>query len=248
MNDLVSIIIPYYKKKLYIRRALCSVYNQTYQKFEIIIVYDDSNLQELYFLKKIINKNYKIKIILNEKNLGAGYSRNVGIDKSKGNFVAFLDADDYWHKKKLKIQLDFMNKNKSNFSFTSYNVVNDKNSLIRTIPAMKILSYNQLIKSCDIGLSTVMIRKPVLKKNKFTNMKTKEDYALWLSIAKDNKLYGINKILTTWQKSPNSLSSGTLQKVKDAYHLYNCHMKYGPLKSIFSTLILSINFIKKRYL
>ena len=248
MNDLVSIIIPYYKKKLYIRRALCSVYNQTYQKFEIIIVYDDENLQEFYFLKKIINKNYKIKIIVNEKNLGAGYSRNVGVDKSEGSFIAFLDADDYWHKKKLKIQLDFMNKNKSNFSFTSYNVVNDKNSLTRTIPAMKTLSYNQLIKSCDIGLSTVMIRKHILKKNKFTNMQTKEDYALWLSIAKDNKLYGINKILTTWQKSPNSLSSGTLQKVKDAYHLYNCHMKYSPLKSIFSTLILSINFIKKRYL
>jgi teichuronic acid biosynthesis glycosyltransferase TuaG len=248
MKDLVSIIIPYYKKKLYIRRALHSVYNQTYQKFEIIIVYDDTNLQELYFLKKIINKNYNIKIIVNKKNLGAGYSRNVGVEKSEGSIIAFLDADDFWHKKKIEIQLDFMNKKKSNFSFTSYNIVNIKNRVIRAIPAMKILSYNQLIRSCDIGLSTVMIRKHILKKSKFTNMKTKEDYALWLKIAKDNKLYGINKILTTWQKSSNSLSSGTLQKVKDSYLLYNRQVKYGSLKSIISTIILGIYFIKKRYL
>jgi hypothetical protein len=79
-------------------------------------------------------------------------------------------------------------------------------------------------------------------------MRTKEDYALWLNIAKDNKLYGINKILTTWQKSPNSLSSGTLQKIKDSYLLYNRHVKYGALKSIIATLILGIYFIKKRYL
>lgn len=248
MNDLISLIIPYYKKISYIERALSSIYKQTYQKFEIIIVYDDLNLQELYFLNKIINKKYKIKIIVNKKNLGSGYSRNVGIEKSKGSYIAFLDADDYWHKKKLQIQLNFMKKKKADFSFTSYNIINIKKKIIGVIPAMKILSYNQLIKSCDIGLSTVMIKRHILKKNKFSNMKTKEDYALWLSIAKDTKLYGINKILTTWQKSANSLSSGTLQKVKDAYHLYNCHMKYGPFKSIFSTLILSINFIKKRYL
>lgn len=248
MNDLISIIIPYYQKKLYIERALSSIYNQTYKKFEIIIIYDDTNLQELYFLKKIINKNYKIKIIVNKKKLGAGYSRNVGVEKSKGSIVVFLDADDFWHKNKLEIQLDFMNKKKSNFSFTAYNIVNIKNRVIRAIPAMKILSYNQLIRSCDIGLSTVMIRKHILKKNKFTNMRTKEDYALWLNIAKENKLYGINKILTTWQKSPNSLSSGTLQKIKDSYLLYNRHVKYGALKSIIATLILGIYFIKKRYL
>ena len=56
MKDLVSIIIPYYKKKLYIRRALHSVYNQTYQKFEIIIVYDDANPKELFFLQELIKK------------------------------------------------------------------------------------------------------------------------------------------------------------------------------------------------
>ena len=110
------------------------------------------------------------------------------------------------------------------------------------------MSYEQLLKSCDIGLSTVMLRRDIFKKIKFTNKKTKEDYALWLNIAKDNKLYGINKILCNWQESSNSLSSGIIQKFKDAYLLYNRNMKYGIIKSIIATLVLSINFIKKRYL
>jgi len=62
----------------------------------------DTNLQDLHFLKKIINKNYNIKIVANKKNQGAGYYINVGIKKSTSNIIDFLDADDYWHKKNLK--------------------------------------------------------------------------------------------------------------------------------------------------
>ena len=248
MKDLVSIIIPYYKKKLYIKRALNSLYNQTYQKFEIIIVYDDANLKELFFLQESIKKKHNIKIIVNKKNLGAGYSRNIGIKSSKGKFIAFLDADDYWHKNKLKIQINFMKKNKINFSFTSYKIVNLRKLVIKIIRAQTILSRKQLIKSCDIGLSTVMIKKSVLKVNKFPNIKTKEDYVLWLAISKKHTLYGIDNALTIWQQSPNSLSSNTFQKIKDSYLVYNTYLKYGVIKSIVSIFFLVINFLKKRYL
>jgi len=248
MKDLVSIIIPYYKKKLYIKRALNSLYNQTYQKFEIIIVYDDANLKELFFLQESIKKKHNIKIIVNKKNLGAGYSRNIGIKSSKGKFIAFLDADDYWHKNKLKIQINFMKKNKINFSFTSYKIVNLRKLVIKIIRAQTILSRKQLIKSCDIGLSTVMLKRSVLKVNKFPNIKTKEDYVLWLAISKKNTLYGIDNVLTTWQQSPNSLSSNTFQKIKDSYLVYNTYLKYGAIKSIISIFFLVINFLKKRYL
>jgi teichuronic acid biosynthesis glycosyltransferase TuaG len=248
MKDLVSIIIPYYKKKLYIKRALNSLYNQTYQKFEIIIVYDDANLKELFFLQESIKKKHNIKIIVNKKNLGAGYSRNIGIKSSKGKFIAFLDADDYWHKNKLKIQINFMKKSKINFSFTSYKIVNLRKLVIKIIRAQTILSRKQLIKSCDIGLSTVMLKRSVLKVNKFPNIKTKEDYVLWLAISKKNTLYGIDNVLTTWQQSPNSLSSNTFQKIKDSYLVYNTYLKYGAIKSIISIFFLVINFLKKRYL
>ena len=94
--DLVSIIIPYYKKKKYIELAINSVIRQTYTNFELIIIYDDENKEDLNFLKKIIKKDKRIKIYINKKNLGAGPSRNKGIKLSKGSLIAFLDADDLW--------------------------------------------------------------------------------------------------------------------------------------------------------
>ena len=87
MNNLVSIIIPYYKKKHFIKKALQSIKNQTYKKFEIIIVYDDTDLSDLSYLKKITKNNRKVRILLNKKNYGAGVSRNVGINIAKGKFI-----------------------------------------------------------------------------------------------------------------------------------------------------------------
>jgi len=248
MNELVTVIIPYYKKRQFIKKCLNSVYKQTYKKIEILIIYDDINHKDISFLKKIAKTKYKTKIIINKKNLGAGNSRNIGINNAKGKFIAFLDADDHWSKNKLKIQINFMKENKINFSFTSYKIVNLRKLVIKIIRAQTILSRKQLIKSCDIGLSTVMIKKSVLKVNKFPNIKTKEDYVLWLAISKKHTLYGIDNALTIWQQSPNSLSSNTFQKIKDSYLVYNTYLKYGVIKSIVSIFFLVINFLKKRYL
>ena len=249
MNDLVSIIIPYFKKKKFIKQTINSIAQQTYKKYEIIIIYDNKDLTDLSYLKKIVKKIKKKKIIINNKNYGAGISRNIGIKNAHGKFIAFLDADDVWNKNKLKEQIKFMKKEKVNFSYTSYSIVNENNRIIKIIPAEEIMTYNKLIKSCDIGLSTVMIKKKILKNFLFSPLKTKEDYALWLKLSKKKiGLYGIQKHLTCWRETSNSLSSSILQKLINAFEVYNQYLKFNFIKSIFFTFILSINAIKKRYL
>ena len=119
--SLVSIIIPYYKKD-YILESVNSVLNQTYQNFEIIIIYDDGDKTELPFINDIKKKDDRIKIFLNHNNLGAGLSRNKGIELSKGEYIAFLDADDYWNNEKLDKQINFMKNNNFFISHTSYNI------------------------------------------------------------------------------------------------------------------------------
>ena len=117
---LVSVIIPYFEKKSFIQKTLTSVLNQTFQDFEIILIYDDENKDDLVYIKKILNQNPKVKIIDNNRNLGAGLSRNIGIGKSSGSIIAFLDADDYWVPERLEKQINFMMKKNYKFTFCNY--------------------------------------------------------------------------------------------------------------------------------
>ena len=117
---LVSIIIPYFGKKSFIQKTLTSVLNQTFQDFEIILIYDDENKDDLAYIKKILNENSKVKIIDNKRNLGAGLSRNLGIKKSSGSIIAFLDADDYWVPERLEKQINFMMEKNYKFTFCNY--------------------------------------------------------------------------------------------------------------------------------
>ena len=156
--ELVSIIMPYYQKRKYVKLAINSVIYQTYKNLELIIVYDDENKEDLYFLEKIIKKDKRIKILVNKKNLGAGRSRNKGIKQSKGALIAFLDSDDLWLRNKIDKQVFFMKKNEIEISHTSYYIIDSNNKIIGDRKAND-MNYKLLLSSCDIGLSTVMLKK-----------------------------------------------------------------------------------------
>ena len=129
-EPLVSIVITYYKKKKYIAKTLKSIFDQTYKNLEIIFIYDDSDNEDLKFIRKLLSKFKKKKLIINKKNLGVAKSRNLGLRFCSGSYVAFLDSDDLWKKKKLSIQINFMKENFSVFSFTSYNIISENGKYI----------------------------------------------------------------------------------------------------------------------
>ena len=241
----VSVIIPFFKKIKFIKKTLNSVQNQNYKNIEIIIVYDDENKDDLTKVQSIIKNKKNIKLIENKKNLGAGNSRNKAAKVAKGNYLAFIDADDIWKKNKLKEQLKFMKKNRALISHTSYSIVDEKGIKISDRVAKKNLNYQDLIRSCDIGLSTVIINKKLFLENKFSSNKTKEDYSLWLKISKKNKIFGLNKNLMLWRKTSNSLSSSFTQKIYDAFDIYYNQEKFNIVSSFFKVFILSIHFLKK---
>ena len=120
----VSVIVPYFKKRKFIEKTINSIKSQTYKDLEIIIVYDDEDHSDLKLIKKIKNSDNRIKLIVNKKSLGAGRSRNVGILHSKARYIAFLDADDFWKKNKIELQLKFMIQNDLEISHTSYDYTN----------------------------------------------------------------------------------------------------------------------------
>ena len=245
--DLVSIIIPYYRKKKYIADTLRSVLKQTHKNLEIIIIYDDQERKDLKFLKQLIVSDKRISLITNKKSIGAGLSRNKGIKKSKGRYISFIDADDLWKKNKLELQIEFMKKSNYLISHTSYEIIDKENNILRFRTARDFNSVDELLKSCDIGLSSVIIKREILN-NKlfFAGLKTKEDFVLWLRILKNNiKIGGLKKNLMSWRKLDNSLSSSILQKLKDGYWVYNKFMKFNLFKSLFFLVLLSLNSLLK---
>ncbi len=157
--DLISIVIPYYKKREYIASTLNSVLKQTYKNLEIIIIYDDQDKEDLEFIKRLIKLDKRIILIINKKSLGAGLSRNYGIKKSKGKYVSFIDADDIWKKNKLELQIKFMKKKNFLISHTNYETIDKENNIINFKTARNFNNVNDLIKSCDIGLSSVVVKK-----------------------------------------------------------------------------------------
>lgn len=247
-KPLISIIITYYKKKKFIKKTIQSILNQTYKNYELIFVYDDDDKKEINFIKKILNKIKRKKIIINSKNLGVAKSRNIAIKKSKGLYLAFIDSDDLWKKNKLFKQINYMEKNSYFFSFTSYGIINEKNRVIGKREVFIDANYNNLFHSNFIGLNTVMIHKKLLPKLFFPSLKTQEDYGLWLKLARQGfKLKHLNQNLSFWRKSKKSLSSNVFQKLMDAFKLYYIYEKKNFIFSIYSVIVLSYNKLIKSF-
>ncbi len=245
-KPLISIVITYYRKKKFIEKTINSILSQTYKNYELILVYDDEDKKEINFLKKILTKIKRKKIIINSKNLGVAKSRNIAIKKSKGSYIAFIDSDDIWKKNKLYNQLNFMQKNSYYFTFTSYGIINEIDKVIEERKVFFDANYNNLYYSNFIGLNTVMIHKKLISKISFPSLKTQEDFALWLKLARNGfKLKHLKQSLSFWRKSKKSLSTNTFQKISDAFKLYYFYEKKNFIFSIYSVLVLSYNkFIK----
>lgn len=177
MNNKVSIIVPIYNQKdIFIKKCISSLICQTYQNIEIILIDDGS--EEVYrnLYKEIAKKDKRIKLYL-KNNTGVSDSRNYGINKSTGNYITFVDSDDWLQKNAIEIMVKELIKNKVDIIRTTYYIADDKNSKIRpyninTGLYNKILIKEKLIPSLITGVENnfvplLLIKKEILIENKF---------------------------------------------------------------------------------
>ena len=123
--------MPYYKKSKYIDETINSILNQSMQEFEIIIIDDELTESSLKVLTNLKKLDSRVKVFRNNKNLGAGQSRNNAINLCIGEYVAFCDCDDLWKPQKLEKQIQFMREFNLRFSFTSYEIINNQIFLVK---------------------------------------------------------------------------------------------------------------------
>lgn len=183
---MISVVIPCYNRENSIEEAVNSVLNQTYPHIEVIVVDDGSSDDSVKVVKEIIKHDNRLKIVELSKNSGANHARNVGIEKSIGDYVAFQDSDDIWINTKLEIQLSELKKYKMNIIGCSLS----QNSIPKNINGVtKVLNYNDFLPNNVISTQTILARKELLMKYKFDeNLPRFQDWELLLRISRNQDI------------------------------------------------------------
>lgn len=197
----VSVIIPTCNRKHLIGRALDSVLNQTYSCREIIVVDDGStDGTGSYISERSRAAEIEIKYCFLE-NSGPAAARNLGIRHAESEFVAFLDSDDHWHKKKIEQQYSMMRKNEE------YLISHTKEKWLRRgvhlnqkkkhIPRHGDI-FEHCLELCAVGMSTVMARKVLFEKVGTFNcdLRCCEDYDMWIRVSSRHRFLLVDAPLT----------------------------------------------------
>ncbi len=245
--ELISIVMPVLNGEKYIEETINSVLLQTYKRFEFIIVDNGSIDNTLQIIKKYKNIDNRIKLFENKKTKSVAKSRNFAISNSKGDYVAFIDSDDLWVKDKLKLQYTIMNKNKKiHLTYCSYEMIDENSNVISKYKAKENITYDYLLKENVIGCSSVMVRKEVLKKFKFTDEFFHEDMVLWLKLLKNEyTFYGVDAYLLKYRLNKKSRSYNKLLASKNRWNIYRKSEKLSIVKSIYLFLYYFYNGIIK---
>jgi glycosyltransferase involved in cell wall biosynthesis len=195
MNDLVSVIIPTFNRSKSLKRAIDSIFLQTYRNWEIIVVDNSSSDDTCDMLKKYNSEKIRFFIVKNQGVIG--FSRNVGIEKSKGKFVAFLDSDDWWECSKLTSAIRVLNDQHTDVLFHDCMITSEKSSFISRCRKLG----GNVLKDLVINGNTLITSSVVVKRSALLNVGCFsedhevvgwEDYHLWLKLAK--KEYRFNKL------------------------------------------------------
>jgi glycosyltransferase involved in cell wall biosynthesis len=210
---LVSVIIPTFNRAIDLRRAIDSVLKQTYFDWELIVVDNHSTDSTDELIRSY--QNSKIRIFKVHNNGIIAKSRNLGIQQSKGELIAFLDSDDWWTKDKLSVSVnDMMSENADLIYHSLFKAVKEKQIFYPTIKVRELngnIFENLLIGGNCIPNSSVVVKKSILEKigNLCENpeIRTWEDYDAWLRISKiSNKFFKNKKTLGyVWLGGGNEL-------------------------------------------
>jgi len=239
----VSVIIPMHNSSKHIKECIESVINQTYKNIEIIVV-DDASVDNSAEIIKSINDS-RIKMLELKDNLGAAIARNKGIEIATGDYICFLDSDDYWVLDKLVKQVKFIEENNYTFIYAGYEFFKNNRTHIAHVPLS--INYNQALKNTTIFTSTVMFNMQYLKKEDIymPNVESEDTATWWKVLKKEITAYGIDEPLAVYRVGKKSLSSNKIKALKRTWNLYK-REDISFIKRIYCFIFYIINAIKRR--
>lgn len=197
MDTLFTIIMPSYKtSEATMHRALKSVQNQTCNEYELIVIDDNQNDEYKRINKKLATEynTTNIHFFFHETNRGANYARNLGIEKAKGKFITFLDADDEWFPTYLQTLKDKIVNGNVTFITSNYKIITPYGILLdsfsRHTPKEGMI-YNDMLLNDEVGPTSAVCvkREEIIKAGLFdVELPARQDYDMWIRVSLNNPL------------------------------------------------------------
>ena len=249
----ISVVISAYNAQIYISKALDSVLNQSYKKFEILVLDDHSTDNTLNILKKYSKKfPNKIKIFKNKKKIGLTKSLIKLINKAKGKYIARLDADDFWHKDILKFHSQWLIKRTNNVLIGSSGYKVDSKDKIVGNFNLKNLNHSELKKK--LLFKNYFLHSSTMFKKKYYNkvggynpfFKFAQDYDLWCKLSTVGQIKNTNRNLVFLRQLNTSITSRNKKEQSIFALIISCI--YKNKKNINfknNNLLVSIRKLKK---
>lgn len=248
--SMVSIITPAYNAEKFIEETIASVISQTFSNWELLIINDGSTDKTQEIVERICKADQRIELFSNLEPKGPAIARNIAIKKARGEYIAFLDADDIWKPHKLETQIAVLSNSKSAVCFSSYELINEQGKhLNKMVQALTTVTYNKQLKCNYIGNLTGMYNCLKVGKVYMPEIPKRQDWVMWLeAIKKGGPAVGIPESLAFYRVRKNSISSKKTGLLKHNFNVYKKVLDYNWLKSIWFMLIFLIEyfFVKSR--
>ena len=221
-RPLVSVVMPTYNCAEYIEDSINSVINQTFTDWELIIVDDCSTSNTMpAILQKIKNIDKRISVYSTPINSGPGIARNIGIAQAQGQYLAFLDSDDYWYPTKLEQQVVFMQTNHYALSCTHYEITNNQLHPFRMVSFPSCIPYRAMLWGYAVGTQGIMIDRAQLTDIVFPARSHAEDWQLWLRLLKQtDAIHVLPLVLWQYRQTPCSINKRKVAIAKCVIEVY----------------------------
>ena len=232
MFDLVSIVMPTYNSSEFVVESIFSIQAQTYTNWELLITDDCSSDKTVKLIQNLASMDSRIKVFQLAENGGAGVARNHSIEKAAGRYIAFCDSDDQWVPTKLEKQLQFMREHDLDFTYTSYEKIDEAGNSIGLVTCLPRVSYKTMLRNNYIGCLTVVYDTRNLGKQFMPIIRKRQDWALWLKILKQcGEAQGVEESLSIYRDRSGSISSNKMEMVKYNWIIFHDVEKLGILRS-----------------
>lgn len=248
VDGLVSVITPVYNTGSVIGKTLESIFNQTYKNIEIVLVDDCSSDNSQQVIEEYAKNHPEIVYYRQPTNQGAGAARNKALEIARGQYVAFLDADDLWYPEKTEKQINLLKEKDGAFSYTAIEMIDSDGKVVKKKRKVKEqITYKFLLKNTMIATSTVIIDRKKLGDFRMPLRRGGQDYATWLMLLRGGTIaYGINETLEQYRVgNKNSLAGKKSKSIRQVWEIQTQQEHICKFKVFFNVIRFIFNALKK---